>query len=50
MGGIDATKLRSSMTLFAAAAPDEPLFDEVLARYFDAAADDATLERLGGAD
>ena len=30
LGGIDALKLRSSMTLFARAAPDEPLFAQVL--------------------
>lgn len=45
-GGIDAVKLRSSMTLFAAAAPDEPVFGEVLAKYFGAAPDEATLARL----
>jgi uncharacterized protein (DUF1810 family) len=46
LGGIDAVKLRSSMTLFAAAAPDEPVFGEVLARYFDGEPDQATLARL----
>lgn len=46
LGDIDATKLRSSMTLFARAAPDEPLFQEVLDRYFDGIADDATDERI----
>jgi uncharacterized protein (DUF1810 family) len=45
-GGVDAVKLRSSMTLFARAAPDEPVFRDVLARYFAGAEDDATLERL----
>jgi uncharacterized protein (DUF1810 family) len=45
-GGIDAQKLRSSMTLFAAAAPDEPLFGQVLEQYFGGAADPATTERL----
>jgi uncharacterized protein (DUF1810 family) len=45
-GEIDAVKLRSSMTLFAAAAPDEPLFARVLDRYFDGAADTATMQRL----
>jgi uncharacterized protein (DUF1810 family) len=45
-GGIDAVKLRSSMTLFIAAAPDEPAFGEVLARYFDGEPDEATLTRL----
>ena len=35
LGGTDAMKLRSSMTLFALADPDEPTYDEVLARFFD---------------
>jgi uncharacterized protein (DUF1810 family) len=48
-GGIDALKLRSSMTLFARAAPDEPVFAQVLDQYFDGKADDAT-ERLLPAD
>jgi uncharacterized protein (DUF1810 family) len=42
LGGIDATKLRSSMTLFAAVAPEQPLFQRVLDRYFDGEADSAT--------
>lgn len=46
MGGIDALKLRSSMTLFLRAAPDEPLFAQVLDQYFGGAADDATDARL----
>ena len=33
-GAIDAMKLRSSMTLFHRAAPDEPVFALVLDRYF----------------
>ncbi len=41
-GGIDAMKLRSSMTLFHRAAPDEPLFGQVLTRYFDGIPDHAT--------
>ena len=41
MGGIDAIKLRSSMTLFARAAPEQPVFAQVLERYFDGAADPA---------
>ena len=45
-GGIDATKLRSSMTLFAEAAPDEPLFRDVLDRFFGGRRDEATLDRL----
>ena len=46
LGGIDALKLRSSMTLFARAAPDEPLFAQVLDQLFGGAADDATDARL----
>ena len=46
LGSIDAKKLRSSMTLFARADPDEPVFSEVLERYFGGRADDATDERL----
>jgi uncharacterized protein (DUF1810 family) len=46
LGPVDAMKLRSSMTLFAAAAPDEPGFAAVLARYFDGQPDQATVDRL----
>jgi uncharacterized protein (DUF1810 family) len=46
LGGVDAMKLRSSLTLFIAAAPDEPLFRDVLAKYFGGAADQLTLDRL----
>jgi uncharacterized protein (DUF1810 family) len=42
LGHVDALKLRSSMTLFARAAPGEPLFQRVLDRFFGGAADDAT--------
>jgi uncharacterized protein (DUF1810 family) len=45
-GSVDAQKLKSSMTLFAHAAPDQPLFRDVLARYFDGAEDQETLRRL----
>jgi len=45
-GGIDAMKLRSSMTLFLHADPGEPLFRQVLDQYFEGAADPATEERL----
>ena len=45
-GPVDAQKLRSSMTLFAAAAPDEPVFRSVLGQYFDGAEDEATTSRL----
>ncbi len=46
LGALDAMKLRSSMTLFARAAPNEPLFQQVLDRYFDGVADEATERRL----
>ncbi|HZA03628.1 MAG TPA: DUF1810 domain-containing protein [Propionibacteriaceae bacterium] len=46
-GGIDAMKLRSSMTLFAAADPDQPVFAGVLARFFPEA-DPETLRRIQG--
>jgi uncharacterized protein (DUF1810 family) len=42
LGSVDAMKLRSSMTLFHRADPDEPLFRDALDRYSDGAADDAT--------
>jgi uncharacterized protein (DUF1810 family) len=45
-GPIDALKLRSSMTLFARAAPDEPVFAQVLDRYFGGVADEQTDARL----
>ncbi len=41
-GGIDAQKLRSSMTLFQRAAPQNPVFERVIEQYFDGVADDAT--------
>ena len=50
LGPVDAMKLRSSMTLFARAAPDEPVFGEVLDAYFDGEADDATDRLLTTAD
>jgi uncharacterized protein (DUF1810 family) len=46
LGPVDAMKLRSCMTLFAAAAPAEPCFSAVLTRYFDGEPDHATLARL----
>jgi uncharacterized protein (DUF1810 family) len=49
LGGIDALKLRSSMTLFALAAPGEPAFGQVLERYYDGQRDAAT-ERLLATD
>lgn len=49
-GELDAMKLRSCMTLFAAAAPGQPVFGEVLERYFGGAADPATQARIGTMD
>lgn len=46
LGGIDATKLRSSMTLFARAAPEEEVFRRVLSRFFDGREDPETLARI----
>jgi uncharacterized protein (DUF1810 family) len=46
LGPVDAQKLRSSMTLFAQAAPDERMFTAVLSRYFGSEADPETLRRL----
>lgn len=45
-GPVDAQKLRSSMTLFAAAAPDEAVFPQVLTQYFGGSLDEATTSRL----
>jgi len=45
-GGIDAQKLQSSMTLFRQAAPQEPVFQQVLDHYFGGATDSATDERI----
>jgi uncharacterized protein (DUF1810 family) len=45
-GGIDALKLRSSMTLFLRAAPGEPVFAQVLDHYFGGVPDPATDERV----
>ena len=42
----DDLKLRSSMTLFARAAPDEPVFTAVLDRFFDGEPDPRTLALL----
>jgi uncharacterized protein (DUF1810 family) len=46
LGGTDAQKLRSSMTLFGAVRPAEPAFRRVLDQYFDGSEDEATLSRL----
>ena len=45
-GGIDAQKLRSSMTLFLRACPGDDVFRRVLDRFFGGAADPATDQRL----
>jgi uncharacterized protein (DUF1810 family) len=49
-GAIDAVKLRSSMTLFARAAPEQEAFARVLADYFDCIRDAVTERRLLEAD
>ena len=40
-------KLKSSMTLFAVAAPDDPLFRQVLDKYYGGEQDALTLRILG---
>jgi len=45
-GSPDDVKFRSSLTLFAAAAPEEPLFGQALAAYFGGEPDPRTLEAL----
>jgi uncharacterized protein (DUF1810 family) len=45
-GATDAIKLRSSMTLFARAAPENAVFGQVLADYFDGVAAAATERAL----
>jgi uncharacterized protein (DUF1810 family) len=46
LGPVDAMKLRSCLTLFAAAAPGEAVFAQALARFFDGQPDQATLALL----
>jgi uncharacterized protein (DUF1810 family) len=46
-GELDAMKVRSSMTLFHRAAPDEAIFTQVLDRYYAGVADEATDALLG---
>ena len=41
-GGVDAMKLRSSMTLFQRARPDDRIFGQVLDQFFDGAPDTVT--------
>jgi uncharacterized protein (DUF1810 family) len=45
-GSPDHLKLHSSLTLFARAAPEEPVFAEALAKYFGGRLDTLTLDRL----
>jgi uncharacterized protein (DUF1810 family) len=45
-GEVDALKLRSSMTLFMHAAAGEPVFRQILDRYFDGEPDPATEQRI----
>jgi len=47
LGPIDARKLRSSMTLFHRAAPEEAMFSDVLARFYDGVLDGSTDKLLG---
>jgi uncharacterized protein (DUF1810 family) len=46
LGELDAMKVRSSMTLFQRAQPDEPVFGRVLDRFFEGIPDAETLRRL----
>ena len=47
LGSPDNIKFRSCLTLFAQAAPEEPLFTEALRRFYGGAPDPATLRLLG---
>ena len=47
LGGIDALKLRSSMTLFARADPDDPGFAAVLETFYGGEPDGRTEQLLG---
>jgi uncharacterized protein (DUF1810 family) len=47
LGSVDAMKLRSSMTLFARADPDQRVFRDVLDRFFGAEPDERTLALIG---
>ena len=49
-GWPDVLKLRSSMTLFAAARPEQPVFGRVLAKFYGGEPDRRTLELLGLGD
>jgi uncharacterized protein (DUF1810 family) len=45
-GEVDAQKLHSSLTLFAHAAPDVPIFERLIDRFFGGTQDPSTLELL----
>jgi uncharacterized protein (DUF1810 family) len=45
-GSPDDLKFRSCLTLFAQVAPDEPLFADLLDKYFDGEADELPLQKL----
>jgi len=49
LGGIDAAKFRSCVTLFGAVQPEEPLFAQALRKYFMGAPDHKTLALLEAA-
>lgn len=48
LGTIDAAKFRSCLTLFAAAAPNEPAFAQALATFYEGAPCPRTQALLGG--
>jgi uncharacterized protein (DUF1810 family) len=50
LGSLDALKVRSSVSLFRRAAPDDPIFGQVLDRFFHGASDHATEAILGRSD
>ena len=47
LGDIDTKKVRSCMTLFAEVAPQEPVFKEVLEKYYQGKVDRRTLGLVG---
>ncbi|MDM3886379.1 DUF1810 domain-containing protein [Pseudomonas sp. BCRC 81390] len=48
LGSPDDLKLRSCLTLFARAAPDNPLFQRALAQFYDGKPDPLTVSALAG--
>ena len=50
MGYPDDLKLRSSMTLFSMAEPDNPIFSEVLKKYFNGKNDSRTIQMIKGSE